>query len=158
MSNVENTKELKEIKDEIRCEHEGCCGGNGHKEHNHVCKCAEAAKVSGQPTNHTCGCGHHHNHATKQQVEAINSLEDTVALMTSASFADRLRAEYWQTKLRYENLKKLNNLIEASEYGVVEFTKDALKTPKELFRAQQKVMGEYLHILEVRAVAERIEL
>lgn len=158
MSKIENTKDVKEIKDEVRGEHEGCCGGNGHNDPNHVCRCAEAAKVSGQPTNHTCCGGHHHNHTTKQQVEAITSLEDTIALMTSASFVDRLRAEYWQTKLRYENLKKLNNLIEASEYGVVEITKDALKTPKELFRTQQKAMGEYLHILEVRAVAERIEL
>ena len=149
------SEKIKEVKETV----EGCCGGKGHNDPNHVCKCAEAAKVSGQPTaQHSCCGGHNHTHKEKPQVEAVNTLDDTIALMTSANFADRLRAEYWQTKIRYENLKRLNNVIEASEYGLVEFTKDALRTPKELFRAQQKAMGEYLHILEVRAIAERIEL
>jgi uncharacterized protein YydD (DUF2326 family) len=146
------SEKIKEVKETV----EGCCGGKGHNDPNHVCKCAEAAKVSGQAVaQQSCGCGH--NHSTKV-VEAVNTLDDTVALMTSANFADRLRAEYWQTKIRYENLKRLNNMIELSEFGVVEFTKDAFKTPKDLFRAQQKAMGEYLHILELRAIAERIDL
>ena len=151
----EKVKEIKEVKETA----EGCCRGKGHNDPNHVCKCAEAAKVSGQPVaQHSCCGGHHHTQATRSQVEVVNSLEDTIALMTSTNFADRLRAEYWQTKIRYENLKRLNNMIELSEYGAIEFTKDAFKTPKELFKAQQKAMGEYLHILELRAIAERITL
>ena len=130
----------------------------GKEEKKHICQCENGSK------DHSCSCGGH-SHAencrctnTSKQVEAVVSLEDTIALMTSSDFKDRLRAEYWQTKLRYENLKKLNNVIEASEYGIVEFSKDAFKTPRELFRAQQAAMGEYLHILEIRAIAERVEL
>lgn len=151
------SEKIKEVKETV----EGCCGGKGHNDPNHVCKCAEAAKVSGQAaTQHSCCDGHTHTHVRREkpQVEAVNTLDDTIPLMTSKNFADRLRAEYWQTKIRYENLKKLNNVVELSEYGVVEFSKDAFKTPKELFRAQQKAMGEYLHILELRAIAERIDL
>ena len=155
----EKIKEVKEVK-EIT---EGCCGGKGHNDPNHVCKCAEAAKVSGQPiTQHSCCGGHSHSHEHQQQkfkaVKPVVTLNDTIELMTSQDFTERLRAEYWQTKIRYENLKRLNNMIELSEYGAIEFTKDAFKTPKELFKAQQKAMGEYLHILELRAIAERITL
>lgn len=136
-----------------------CCGGKGHNDPNHVCRCKEAAN---QPAAHSC-CGHNHANSSQQpkpvlEIEAVTNLEDTIALMTSTNFRDRLRAEYWQTKLRYENLKRLNDMIELSEYGVIEFAKDAFKTPKELFRAQQRAMGEYLHILELRAIAEKISL
>ncbi len=136
-----------------------CCGGKSHNDPNHVCRCKEAVN---QSATHSY-CRHNHTNSAQQpksvlEAEAITNLEDTIALMTSTNFRDRLRAEYWQTKLRYENLKRLNDMIELSEYGVIEFTKDALKTPKELFRAQQRAMGEYLHILELRAIAEKISL
>lgn len=163
---MNDTKECNELK---TCENTNttsdstCNNTNSHKsvcreDGDHVCQCANGSKT------HSCGCGDHsHTDACKckntpKQVEAVVSLEDTIALMNSSDFKDRLRAEYWQTKIRYENLKKLNNLIEASEYGVVEFSKKAFETPRELFRAQQAVMGEYLHILEIRAIAERVKL
>lgn len=89
-------------------------------------------------------------------------LKDTVEMMNSADYKERFKAEYHQTKTRYEKLKAFNNKIEAAErtqYGrtnkVVMPTHDC---PNDLLRQQQSVMGEYLHLLEVRAVIEGIEL
>lgn len=89
-------------------------------------------------------------------------LKDTVEMMNSADYKERFKAEYYQTKIRYEKLKAFNNKIEAAErtkYGStkhVEMPKH--DCPTDLLKAQQSVMGEYLHLLEVRAVIEEIEL
>lgn len=89
-------------------------------------------------------------------------LKDTVEMMNSADYKERFKAEYHQTKTRYEKLKAFNNKIEAAErtqYGST--NKVAMPThncPNDLLRQQQSVMGEYLHLLEVRAVIEGIEL
>lgn len=88
-------------------------------------------------------------------------LKETVEMMNSFDYKERFKAEYYQTKNRYEKLKKFNNKIEASERTA--YSKNHLLEPKhdcpsELLRQQQHVMGEYLHILEVRAEIEGIEL
>lgn len=89
-------------------------------------------------------------------------LEQTVELMKSSDYKERFVAEYYQTKIRYEKLKAFNNKIEASErtlYGckkTIEMPKH--DCPSDLLIQQQSVMGEYLHLLEVRAVIEGIEL
>ena len=89
-------------------------------------------------------------------------LNDTVALMNSADYKERFKAEYYQTKIRYEKLKAFNNKIEAAErtnYGVAKRVEmPTHDCPFDLLRQQQSHMGEYLHILEVRAVIEGIEL
>lgn len=36
-------------------------------------------------------------------------LKDTVQLMLSNDYEERFKAEYWQTKVRYERLKKNHN-------------------------------------------------
>ena len=88
-------------------------------------------------------------------------LADTVSGMTSADYKERFKAEYYQTKIRYEKLKALNNRIEAA--FETNYRKNAVEMPvfdcpQDMLRNQQKVMGEYLHILEVRAVIEGIDL
>ena len=88
-------------------------------------------------------------------------LKDTIAMMTSDDYKERFKAEYYQTKERYERLKSFNNKIEAAER--TKFTLNHAKEPKHdcpstILREQQRAMGEYLHILEVRAVIENIEL
>lgn len=88
-------------------------------------------------------------------------LSDTVDLMSSDDYKARFMAEYYQTKIRYEKLKKFNTKIEAAR--VTQFTDKAVEGPKhdcsdDLLRGQQKVMGEYLHILELRAEIEGVEL
>lgn len=89
-------------------------------------------------------------------------LKDTIKLMESEDYKERFKAEYYQTKIRYEKLKKLNNQIEAHYYsrneGILFVESPTYDCSKELLRKQQHVMGEYLHLLEVRAEMEKIEL
>ncbi len=88
-------------------------------------------------------------------------LKDTAKRMQSEDYKERFKAEYYQTKIRYEKLKHFNTLIEAaviteSEENAVEMPEH--DCPRDLLRQQQRIMGEYLHILEVRAVIENVEL
>jgi len=89
-------------------------------------------------------------------------LKDTVEMMQSADYKERFKAEYYQTKERYEKLKNFNNRIEAAErtaYGnLARVDMPKHDCPYDLLRNQQQAMGEYLHCLEVRAVIEGIEL
>lgn len=89
-------------------------------------------------------------------------LKDTIKLMESENYKDRFKAEYYQTKIRYYKLKSLNNKIEAYRY--LDYDKrDIMEEPKhacpiDMLRNQQRIMGDYLHLLEVRAEIEQIEL
>ncbi|WP_298731968.1 hypothetical protein [uncultured Subdoligranulum sp.] len=89
-------------------------------------------------------------------------LMDTVRLMESTDYKDRFKAEYWQTKIRYERLKKLTTRMKAERIKneqvklMREETLDG--SPERLLREQQACMGKYLHVLELRAVIENIEL
>lgn len=81
---------------------------------------------------------------------------DTVQLMGSENYKKRFRAEYWQVKIRYEKLKSFCNKIEAA---VITGKEPPMHDcPVTLLRNQQRAMGEYLHILELRAVIENIEM
>ena len=99
----------------------------------------------------------------------FHTIEDTCGLMASGDYKDRFKAEYWQTKIRYERLKAFNNKIEAANITMQcpvnvcspvesKFEMPKHDCPDHLLREQQRVMGEYLHILEVRAVIEHIDL
>ena len=90
-------------------------------------------------------------------------LKDTIEMMNSTDYKERFKAEYYQTKIRYEKLKKFNTKIEAANntkynrFGkVVEMPMH--DCPDDLLRDQQAVMGNYLHILELRAEIEGITL
>ena len=88
-------------------------------------------------------------------------LKDTIKMMTSEDYKERFKAEYLQTKIRYEKLKAFNTKIEAAWRANVNESKIPMPKhdcPEELLREQQSLMGQYLHILEVRAVIERIDL
>lgn len=85
------------------------------------------------------------------------TLGDTADMMNSKDYKERFKAEYLQTKIRYEKLKNFNTEIEAAGMS------EAVKMPKhdcpdDLLRTQQRIMGEYLHILELRAAIEGVEL
>ena len=86
----------------------------------------------------------------------MKELKETVKPMSSSDYKERFKAEYWQLKIRYEKLKAFNTKIEASKISKVEEPKH--DCPDELLRHQKSVMGEYLHVLEVRAVIEGIDL
>lgn len=79
-------------------------------------------------------------------------LKDTIELMTSSDYKDRFKAEYYQTKIRYDNLHKMLIKYEAENLG---FTPTV---PLHILKKQKRAMGEYLHNLEVRAELEGIEL
>lgn len=94
-------------------------------------------------------------------------LKNTVALMNSDDYKERFKAEYYQTKIRYEKLKAFNTRIEAASMMGCGDTENSTcakvsmpkhDCPADILRHQQGVMGEYLHILELRAVIEGIEL
>lgn len=102
-------------------------------------------------------------------IMAITELKQTSGLMNSTDYKDRFKAEYYQTKIRYEKLKSFNNHIEAAM--ATRFTaprempedRKQIEMPKhdcpiDMLRDQQGVMEQYLHVLEVRAVIEGIEL
>lgn len=69
----------------------------------------------------------------------IDTLEDTVKLMLSDNYEDRLKAEYQQLRIRRD---KLHNYVK-------NLNKESSKE-YDLLRAQLKVMEAYLIILEAR--------
>lgn len=79
-------------------------------------------------------------------------LEDTIGLMKSADYKDRFKAEYYQTKIRYD---KLHMMCLKYEAGKLDFTPDC---PLEMLKDQKRAMGNYLYCLEVRAIQENIDL
>ena len=79
-------------------------------------------------------------------------LKNTVDLMLSDNYKDRFRAEYYQTKERYQCL---HLMIIKYEAGTLDFQPDC---PLELLKRQAKAMGEYLYVLEMRAHLEEIDL
>ena len=85
----------------------------------------------------------------------MENLKDTVALMESDNYQERLIAEQWQTKSRYERLKKYNNAIEAHQGTEAE--------PPHIcslncLRGQERAMARYLEILEKRIALEQIPI
>lgn len=79
-------------------------------------------------------------------------LKDTVELMNSSDYKERFKAEYLQTKIRYNALHKM--LIK-HEAGKLDFTPT---TPVRMLAEQKRYMGEYLRVLEIRAEYEGIDL
>lgn len=79
-------------------------------------------------------------------------IKDTIELMNSEDYKDRFKAEYYQTKIRYE---KLHKTVVKYEAGTLNFTPTC---SIELLKAQKSQMGMYLYFLEVRAEIEGIEL
>lgn len=79
-------------------------------------------------------------------------LKDTIELMNSGAYQDRFRAEYYQTKIRYD---KLHKMLVKWEAGTSEFEPSCNLS---LLTQQANFMGNYLRILEIRAEIEGIEL
>lgn len=79
-------------------------------------------------------------------------LKDTVELMNSPSYRERFKAEYLQTKIRYE---KLHRMCIKYEAGTLDFKPDCSLA---LLKEQKAAMGHYLYCLEMRAEIEGIDL
>lgn len=79
-------------------------------------------------------------------------LKDTIEMMNSADYKERFKAEYHQTKIRYD---KLHAMCIKYEAGTLPFTPTC---SLELLTKQKRHMGNYLRCLEVRAQIEGITL
>lgn len=75
-------------------------------------------------------------------------LKDTVEMMLSSDYKERFKAEYYQLKIRYDNL---SSIIKRYHAGTLEFD---LESSIELLEGQRKAMYAYLCYVEARAVAE----
>lgn len=89
-------------------------------------------------------------------------LNETVRLMRSNDYKERFVAEYWQLKNRVERLKELLIKIEAVDLvpvrGNTILEMPAHECPVNLLTQQFRHMLDYLHVLEVRAEIECIDL
>lgn len=79
-------------------------------------------------------------------------LKDTIELMNSADYKERFKAEYLQTKIRYE---KLHKMLIKYEAGTLNFEPSC---SLEILKEQKGYMGNYLRMLEIRAEIEKIDL
>lgn len=79
-------------------------------------------------------------------------LKDTIELMNSEDYKERFKAEYYQTKIRYDKLHKTLIKYEAGTLGFEPSCNLSLLTQQANF------MGNYLRILEIRAEIEKIDL
>ena len=84
--------------------------------------------------------------------EPANDLMWTADLMGSADYKERFKAEYHQTKIRYDKLHKMCTYYEA---GTLDFEPTC---SLDLLKEQLDAMGKYLHCLEVRAQIEGVAL
>lgn len=82
----------------------------------------------------------------------MNDLSNTVNMMESNDYKERFKAEYWQTKIRYDKLHRMTIKYEA---GTLDFTPTC---SLDLLKRQKANMGNYLNCLEVRAEIEGIDL
>jgi len=79
-------------------------------------------------------------------------LKDTVELMLSEDYKERFKAEYYQTKIRYE---KLHKMVVKYDAKTLDFDPSS---DIDFLKLQASNMGQYLYCLEVRAEIEGIEL
>lgn len=77
-------------------------------------------------------------------------LKDTIEMMQSEDYKERFKAEYYQTKIRYDKLKKMVDNWDSLDF------KPTCK--KEIYLTQLDAMKAYLDILKLRAIKEKVEL
>lgn len=92
-------------------------------------------------------------------VKPVGGGQDTVAwkiafphMEPEKDYKQRMKEEYWQTKIRYD---KLHNMCTKYEAGKLDFTPTC---SLELLKEQKAAMGKYLYVLEVRAQIEGVAL
>ena len=79
-------------------------------------------------------------------------LKETIELMQSGSYKDRFKAEYYQTRIRFE---KLTSMLDKYQLGNLSFEPSC---PIDLLEEQRKYMLQYLRCLVIRAEIEGINL
>lgn len=90
---------------------------------------------------------------TDQTLSRENSpFYNTVEGMLSPDYKERFKAEYRQTKIRYD---KLHAMLVKADAGKLEFKPTC---PLDLLRNQAQTMEQYLYCLEVRAQIEDVNV
>ena len=79
-------------------------------------------------------------------------LKDTVELMLSDDYKDRFKAEYYQTAIRFDKLKRMINKYKSGE---LDFDLDC---PIDVLERQKEDMAHYLFSLNKRAEIEGIDI
>lgn len=79
-------------------------------------------------------------------------LQDTIELMNSEDFKDRVKAEYYQLQIRHE---RLSRMLKGYREGTLNFTPTC---SYDLLHTQLVYMECYMNVLEERAKIENIEL
>lgn len=82
----------------------------------------------------------------------MKELKDTTDMMNSSDYKERFKAEYLQTKIRYE---KLHKMLIQNDAGTLKFEPTC---PIRILAEQKRYMGEYLRCMETRAEIEGIDL
>lgn len=92
----------------------------------------------------------------------MRNISETIEAMTSDDYKERFVAEYLQTKIRYEKLKAMLNKYDATMAVKGECDVNYLgfvpTCPAYILKDQLATMDKLLHIYEVRAVIEAIDL
>lgn len=79
-------------------------------------------------------------------------LKDTSSMMESSDYKERFEAEYCQLAIRF---KKLKDMLDKWDAGVLPFKPSC---PRSTYNMQICAMGDYLAVLEARAVMEGVAL
>lgn len=79
-------------------------------------------------------------------------LKDTIQQMLSEDYKDRFKAEYYQVKIRYDELV---DMLDRRDKGQLSFPPIC---PRELLWRQVTVMEDYMDLLIERSIAEGIDL
>ena len=99
-----------------------------------------------------CACESCREPDSDESARISSPFYKTVEGMLSSDYKERFKAEYQQTKIRYD---KLHAMLAKADAGKLEFKPTC---PLDLLRRQAAAMGQYLYCLEVRAQIEGIDL
>lgn len=78
------------------------------------------------------------------------TLDETIQMMCSEDYKERFKAEYYQTKIRYQKLKAM-----VENWDNLAFTPTCTK---DIYLVQLDCMRAYLGVLRFRAGQEKVEL
>lgn len=104
------------------------------------------------PRPEQCACESCREPDPNESARYSSPFYQTVEGMLSPDYKERFKAEYKQTKIRYD---KLHAMLVKADAGKLEFEPTC---PLDLLRRQAAAMGQYLYCLEVRAQIEGIDL
>lgn len=78
-------------------------------------------------------------------------LTNTSEMMNCKDYKERFRAEYYQLVIRLNGLKNMLDKWDKSELTFIP------TCPRSIYNTQITAMSDYLEVLKVRAIIEKIE-